>query len=93
MAVARPSGSVQAYPRVEDLTVFEIPHGCFVKMHEGTWHAGEQGGIEHVWGRRDGDGGDKLIVWFRSSWRPETAAVHTGPLFFESGNVASLVSE
>ena len=40
MAVSRPSGSVQNYPKQQDLTVFEIPHGCFVLMKEGTWHAG-----------------------------------------------------
>jgi len=40
MAVAKPSGSVEAYPKLEDLTVFEIPHGVFVKMEPGTWHAG-----------------------------------------------------
>ena len=40
MAVARPSGSVENYPKQEDLAVFEIPHGSFVAMKEGTWHAG-----------------------------------------------------
>ncbi len=40
MAVSRPSGGVQNYPRPEDITVFKIPHGCYVKMEMGTWHAG-----------------------------------------------------
>ncbi|KAG1659300.1 hypothetical protein FOA52_003656 [Chlamydomonas sp. UWO 241] len=40
MAVAAPSGSVAAYPKQSDLTVFEVPHGTFIKMHMGTWHAG-----------------------------------------------------
>jgi len=40
MVVARPSGSVAAYPRPEDLTAFRIPHGVFIKMEPGTWHAG-----------------------------------------------------
>jgi hypothetical protein len=46
MAVARPSGSVAAYPRQQDLTAFEVPPGVFIKMEMGTWHAGEQG--QHV---------------------------------------------
>lgn len=41
MAVAKPSGSVAAYPKPEDITVFRIPHGSSVKMEMGTWHAGE----------------------------------------------------
>ncbi|GAX74466.1 hypothetical protein CEUSTIGMA_g1915.t1 [Chlamydomonas eustigma] len=40
LAVAAPTMSVQQYPKEKDITVFEIPHGCFVKMKEGTWHAG-----------------------------------------------------
>ena len=28
------------YPRAEDLQAFKIPHGKFVKLHAGTWHAG-----------------------------------------------------
>lgn len=40
MAVARPSGSVSNYPKEEDLHVFKIPHGVYVKMEKGTWHAG-----------------------------------------------------
>ncbi|KAL6751912.1 RmlC-like cupin domain-containing protein [Haematococcus lacustris] len=40
MAVARPSGSVDNFPTAQDLTVFRIPHGVFVKMEKGTWHAG-----------------------------------------------------
>lgn len=41
MAVSRPSGSVQNYPKPEDIMVFRIPHGCYVKMEMGTWHAGK----------------------------------------------------
>lgn len=26
----------------QDLCAFRIPHGVFVKLHEGTWHAGTQ---------------------------------------------------
>ena len=42
IAVAQPSGSVTAYPKPEDLTVFCVPHGSFIKMHMGTWHAGQR---------------------------------------------------
>ena len=28
------------YPEEADLQAFEIPHGSFIKMHAGTWHAG-----------------------------------------------------
>jgi hypothetical protein len=31
---------MQAYPNVLDLRCFRIPHGVFVKMEKGTWHAG-----------------------------------------------------
>ncbi|GBG00477.1 ureidoglycolate hydrolase [Raphidocelis subcapitata] len=49
MAVARPSGGVEAYPRVEDLAVFEVPHGVYVKMDCGTWHAGPFfEGVDHL---------------------------------------------
>lgn len=41
MAVAQPTANVQDYPKEEDLTVFRIPHGVFVKMNPGTWHAGK----------------------------------------------------
>jgi hypothetical protein len=34
MAVARPSGAVSAFPREEDLAVFRIPHGVYVKMEQ-----------------------------------------------------------
>jgi len=27
-------------PRAEDIVVFRIPGTCFVKLHQGTWHAG-----------------------------------------------------
>jgi hypothetical protein len=40
LAVARPSGSVEAFPRLGDLTAFRIPHGVLVRLHAGTWHAG-----------------------------------------------------
>lgn len=40
MAVARPSYSVEAYPREEDLVAFRVPHGVGIKMEKGTWHAG-----------------------------------------------------
>jgi len=40
MGVARPTGSVQAHPEAKDITVFRIPHGVFIKLHQGTWHAG-----------------------------------------------------
>ena len=40
MAVAAPSGSVEAYPQASDLEAFKIPHGSSVKLHQGTWHAG-----------------------------------------------------
>lgn len=40
MAVARPSGSVANHPQEEDIKVFRIPHGVYVKMEKGTWHAG-----------------------------------------------------
>lgn len=34
------SHAVDKYPRQEDLHAFSIPQGVFVKLHEGTWHAG-----------------------------------------------------
>ena len=40
MAVARPTMDVAAYPTREDIRVFRVPPGVFVKMHAGTWHAG-----------------------------------------------------
>ncbi|MEW5310910.1 MAG: hypothetical protein WDW38_002664 [Sanguina aurantia] len=40
MAVAQATANVQDYPTEQDLTVFRIPHGVFVKMNPGTWHAG-----------------------------------------------------
>lgn len=24
----------------DDIRVFKVPHGQFIKLHEGTWHAG-----------------------------------------------------
>ncbi len=38
MGVAPPSSASQ--PRPEDITVFEIPGNCFIKLDVGTWHAG-----------------------------------------------------
>lgn len=40
LAVAAPSGSVQNAPAQQDVHAFEIPAGKFVKLHQGTWHAG-----------------------------------------------------
>ena len=40
LAVAAPSGSAAAWPRPGDLRAFRVPHGAFVKLHAGTWHAG-----------------------------------------------------
>ena len=40
LAVAAPSGSVQNAPAEQDLHAFKIPAGKFVKLHQGTWHAG-----------------------------------------------------
>ena len=34
------SHAVEKYPRKENLHAFCIPPGVFVKLHEGTWHAG-----------------------------------------------------
>jgi len=34
MAVAAAARSVDAYPKEQDLTVFKIPHGVFIKMHK-----------------------------------------------------------
>ncbi|KAG2482647.1 hypothetical protein HYH03_018420 [Edaphochlamys debaryana] len=40
IALAAPSGSVERYPKPEDIRVFRIPFGSFIKMEVGTWHAG-----------------------------------------------------
>lgn len=40
LGVAAPSGSVQNAPAEQDLHAFKIPAGTFVKLHQGTWHAG-----------------------------------------------------
>eukprot|EP00884_Botryococcus_braunii_P017263 jgi/Botrbrau1/421/Bobra.110_2s0071.1 len=40
LVVAKPSGSVEAYPKVFDLRAFRIPPNLFVKLEMGTWHAG-----------------------------------------------------
>lgn len=40
LAVAKPSGNVEKYPKEEDLVAFRVPPGVFLKMEEGTWHAG-----------------------------------------------------
>lgn len=63
LVVARPSLSVEAWPRTADLAAFRIPHGVFLKMHKGTWHAGGRGCF------RDLLGGGALGCLF-SSWTP-----------------------
>lgn len=40
LVVARSTRSAEQYPQEADLTAFRIPHGVFVKMHAGSWHAG-----------------------------------------------------
>ena len=40
LAVAAPTSSVQKSPVQQDLHAFRIPAGKFVKLHQGTWHAG-----------------------------------------------------
>ncbi|KXZ43895.1 hypothetical protein GPECTOR_78g83 [Gonium pectorale] len=40
VALARPTLSLDAYPQPEDIRVFRIPFGSFLKMEVGTWHAG-----------------------------------------------------
>ena len=35
------------YPKPEDLKAFRIPHGSFIKMHAGTWHAGQSMCLHH----------------------------------------------
>ena len=40
LSVAAPTGSVDKPPQPDDITAFRIPHGVFVKLHVGTWHAG-----------------------------------------------------
>lgn len=40
LVVAAPSGSVQRRPAKQDLAAFRIPHGVFVKLERGVWHAG-----------------------------------------------------
>jgi len=40
IAVAAPTGSVEAFPRAEDIVAFRVPPGTFLKLREGTWHAG-----------------------------------------------------
>ncbi len=37
--------NLESTPKVEDMGVFEVPHGVYVKMECGTWHAGEGGGV------------------------------------------------
>lgn len=44
LVVARPTLSVESYPQQQDLAAFRIPHGVFVKLHKGTWHAGGRAG-------------------------------------------------
>lgn len=46
MAVAKP-GIETLTP--EDVSVFKVPFGAFIKMHAGTWHAGPHfEEIEHM---------------------------------------------
>lgn len=40
LVVAAPSGSVENAPIKQDMHAFRIQHGQFVKLREGTWHAG-----------------------------------------------------
>lgn len=40
LVVAAPSGSVEQAPSQQDLQAFQINPGQFVKLHQGTWHAG-----------------------------------------------------
>ena len=40
LVVSAPSGSVENAPTEQDLHAFKIQHGQFVKLHQGTWHAG-----------------------------------------------------
>ena len=40
LVVAAPTGSAHNPPTQQDLHAFRIPAGKFVKLHEGTWHAG-----------------------------------------------------
>ncbi|PNW80118.1 hypothetical protein CHLRE_08g378650v5 [Chlamydomonas reinhardtii] len=40
VALAAPTLSLDQWPRPEDIRVFKIPFGCFVKFEVGTWHAG-----------------------------------------------------
>ena len=40
LVVGAPTLDVAAPPRQADLVAFRIPHGVFVKLMEGTWHAG-----------------------------------------------------
>ena len=41
LAVSKPTMDVKSYPDPsKDIEVFRIPHGVFVKLHKGTWHAG-----------------------------------------------------
>ena len=40
LAVAAPTGSVKQSPTQQDLHAFRIPAGKFIKLHQGTWHAG-----------------------------------------------------
>lgn len=42
LAVAPPA----AIPSLDQLRVFEVSGGCFVKLHRGTWHAGPYFGEE-----------------------------------------------
>ncbi|WP_373525596.1 ureidoglycolate lyase [Nostoc sp.] len=39
MAVCPPNNDVNE-PALEEIAAFRIPGNCFIKLHEGTWHAG-----------------------------------------------------
>ncbi|MBE9035173.1 ureidoglycolate lyase [aff. Roholtiella sp. LEGE 12411] len=39
IAVCPPNNDVNQ-PALEELAAFRIPGNCFIKLHEGTWHAG-----------------------------------------------------
>ncbi|MBD0300781.1 MAG: ureidoglycolate lyase, partial [Tolypothrix sp. T3-bin4] len=39
IAVCPPNNDVNE-PALEEIAAFRIPGNCFIKLHEGTWHAG-----------------------------------------------------
>lgn len=40
LVVSAPTMDVAKFPTAHDLVAFKIPHGVFVKLNQGTWHAG-----------------------------------------------------